>query len=69
MKFVISEPLNVHILVEQKDKLKKIQSEIYIEYKIKFSLSELVRLALEHGIPIIDKDRSYINKHIDQRGD
>lgn len=59
----------VHVFVEQKDKLKNIQSEIFEEYEIKIPISELVRLALEYGIPEIDQDRSFINQHLNfQRG-
>jgi len=67
MKYIITKPLNTHIRTEQKDALKRIQSEIFLEYKIKFPISELVRLALEQGIPKIDEDRLFVNKHLNQQ--
>lgn len=64
MRYLTSEPLTVHVFVEQKDKLKNIQSELFEKYEVKLPISELVRLALEYGIPKIDEDRSFVNQHL-----
>lgn len=67
MKYIITEKLNANVLPEQKDELKRIQSEIFSEYGINFPISELVRLALDQGIPVIDEDRSFVSKHLNQQ--
>jgi hypothetical protein len=59
MRYIETKTLNVQIYASQRKKLDVIKSEIEDEYNIKIPLSEVVRQALEVGIPAIDKDRSF----------
>jgi|GEM_PF-1885879 hypothetical protein len=59
MRYIETKTLNVQIYASQRKKLDVIKSEIENEYNIKIPLSEVVRQALEVGIPAIDKDRSF----------
>ena len=59
MRYIETKTLNVQIYASQRKKLDVIKSEIENEYNIKIQLSEVVRQALEVGIPAIDKDRSF----------
>lgn len=59
MIYIKTEPLNAYIFPQQKETLKRIQSEIFEKYKVKIPISELVRQALEHGIPAVDKDQMF----------
>ncbi len=51
--------LNCQIYAIQREKLDKLKSEIESEYNIKIPLSELVRRALDVGIPAIEEDHSF----------
>lgn len=60
MIYIKTKPLNVYVFHKQIKDLKRIQFEINREYNIKIPISELVRQALEHGIPAVDQNRSFV---------
>jgi len=60
MKYIECTTLNCQIYASQREKLNRIKSEIERDYKIKIPLSELVRRALEVGIPAINKNRNFV---------
>ena len=60
MRYIECETLNCQIYASQREKLNRIKLEIESEYNIKIPLSELVRRALEVGIPSIDNDRTFV---------
>lgn len=68
MRYIHTEPLNAYIFTQQKESLIRIQTEIMEKYKIKIPLSELVRQALEQGIPAVDKNRAFIQDLISEKG-
>jgi hypothetical protein len=55
-----TERLNCNIYTNQKKTLQKVKVEILKEHDIKVPISELVRRALEIGIPAIEKDQSFV---------
>ncbi|WP_048190705.1 hypothetical protein [Methanobacterium sp. SMA-27] len=59
MRYIETTTLNCQVYASQRQELNKIKSEIESDYNIKIPLSELVRRALEFGIPVIDKDRTF----------
>lgn len=60
MRYIKCETLNCQIYASQREELNRIKSEIESEYNIKIPLSELVRRALEMGIPAINNDRTFV---------
>lgn len=61
MRYIDTVILHTYIYSKQKKYLEKIQSELEKEYLIKIPISELVRQALEFGIPEVDKNRNFIS--------
>jgi len=59
MRYIETKTLNCQIYAVQRRELDRIKSEIESEYNIKIPLSELVRRALDVGIPAVDSDRSF----------
>lgn len=59
MRYLDTTTLNCQIYTAQRQKLDELKKEIEAEYNIKLPLSELVRQALDIGIPAIQKDRSF----------
>jgi CYTH domain-containing protein len=60
MRYIVdTSTLNVQIYASQRDHLDRIKREIEDEYNVKIPLSELVRRALEYGIPVVDADHSF----------
>jgi len=59
MRYIECTTLNCQIYASQRAELNRIKFEIESEFNIKISLSELVRQALEVGIPVINKDRTF----------
>ena len=51
--------LNCKIYTSQREELNRIKLEIESDYNMKIPLSELVRRALEVGIPAVSKDRTF----------
>lgn len=62
MKYVFTKPTTVHITTEQRNKLELIKKDIENEFNIKIPLTEIIRQALEKGIPLIKDDRTFIFK-------
>lgn len=60
MRYIETKTLNCQIYAVQRRELDRIKSEIESEYNIKIPLSELVRRALDVGIPAVDSDRSFV---------
>lgn len=60
MKYIETVPLTVHLYPRQREALEGLQNEIQKEYNIKMPLSELVREALNHGLPLVMEDRDFI---------
>jgi hypothetical protein len=60
MKYILTEPLHVHIIPKQREELDRIKKEILEDHNVKIPISELARQALKEGIPIIDKNRGYL---------
>lgn len=60
MRYIETKTLNCQIYAVQREELDRIKSEIESEYNIKIPLSELVRRALDVGIPAVDSDRSFV---------
>lgn len=59
MRYIETKTLNCQIYALQREELDRIKSEIESEYNIKIPLSELVRRALDVGIPAVDADRTF----------
>lgn len=59
MRYIETKTLNCQIYAVQREELDRIKSEIESEYNIKIPLSELVRRALDVGIPAIEEDHSF----------
>lgn len=59
MKYIECTTLNCKIYISQRKELNRIKSEIESDYNMKIPLSELVRRALEVGIPAVNKDRTF----------
>lgn len=59
MRYLDTTALNCQIYTSQRKKMDDLKREIEAEYNIKLPLSELVRQALDVGIPAIEKDRSF----------
>lgn len=60
MKYIETVPLMVHIYPKQRKTLEKLQTEIKEEYNIKIPLSELVREALNRGLPHLLDSKDFI---------
>jgi hypothetical protein len=60
MKYIYTKPTTVHITTEQRETLEEIKRDIELEFNIKIPLTEIIRQALEKGIPLIRNDRSFI---------
>lgn len=60
MKYIETVPLTVHLYPKQREALNKLQDEIKKEYNVKVPLSELVREALDHGLPQVVKNKDFI---------
>jgi hypothetical protein len=60
MKYIECTTLNCKIYISQRKELNRIKSEIESDYNMKIPLSELVRRALEVGIPAVNKDRTFV---------
>lgn len=60
MKYIENTTLNCKIYTSQRKELNRIKSEIELDYNMKIPLSELVRRALEVGIPAVNKDRTFV---------
>lgn len=60
MKYIYTKPTTVHITTEQRTKLEEIKKNVEREFDIKIPLTEIIRQALEKGIPLIKDDRSFI---------
>lgn len=60
MKYIETEPLHVHIIPKQRQELDRIKKEILQDYNIKIPISELARQVLKVGIPIVDKNRGFL---------
>ena len=59
MKYLNTTTLNCQIYTVQRDKLDELKETIEKEYNIKIPLSELVRRALDVGIPAIAEDHTF----------
>ena len=59
MRYMNTTTLNCQIYAVQRDKLQDLKNEIENEYNIKIPLSELVRRALDVGIPAIAEDHTF----------
>ena len=59
MRYIETATLNCQVYASQREELNRIKSEIESDYNIKIPFSELVRRALEVGIPAVDKDRTF----------
>lgn len=64
MKYIETVPLMVHIYPKQRKTLEKLQTEIKEEYNIKIPLSELVREALNQGLPHLLDNKDFILQRI-----
>jgi hypothetical protein len=64
MKYIETVPLTVHLYTKQRGALEKLQNEIQREYNIKIPLSELIRVALNYGLPQVMKDKDFILERI-----
>ncbi|KAF5032651.1 MAG: hypothetical protein KO318_06060 [Methanobacterium sp.] len=64
MKYIETVPLMVHIYPKQRKTLEKLQSDIKEEYNIKIPLSELVREALNQGLPHLLDNKDFILQRI-----
>lgn len=64
MKYIETVPLTVHLYPRQRGALEKLQNEIQREYKIKIPLSELIRVALNYGLPQVMEDKDFILERI-----
>jgi hypothetical protein len=64
MKYIETVPLTVHLYPKQRGALEKLQNEIQREYNIKIPLSELIRVALNYGLPQVMKDKDFILERI-----
>lgn len=62
MKYIYTKPMTVHITTEQRAKLEEIKKNVEMEFDIKIPLTEIIRQALNKGIPLIKDDRSFIFK-------
>ena len=60
MRYIECATLNCQIYASQRKELNRIKSEIETDYDMKIPLSELVRRALEVGIPTINKNRNFV---------
>ena len=64
MKYIETVPLSVHLYPKQREQLDKLQHEIKKEYGIKLPLTELVRIGLEKGLPLLLEDNSFMLERI-----
>jgi hypothetical protein len=64
VKYIETVPLMVHIYPKQRKTLEKLQSDIKEEYNIKIPLSELVREALNQGLPHLLDNKDFILQRI-----
>lgn len=64
MKYIETVPLTVHLYPKQRGALEKLQNEIQREYNIKIPLSELIRVALNYGLPQVMEDKDFILERI-----
>lgn len=60
MHYIDTKPLTMHLLRNQRVQLTKLQKNMQKKYKIKIPLSELVRQALEIGLPVITENEDKI---------
>jgi hypothetical protein len=60
MKYIDTKPITAHLLVEQLEMLQELQREIEIEFDMKISLTELIRKALNEGLPRIKRNKALI---------
>ena len=59
MRYIETKTLNCQIYAVQREELDRIKSEIESEYNIKIPISELVRRALDVGLPAVAADTSF----------
>lgn len=59
MRYLSTTPLNCQIYSVQRERLEQIKKEVENEYNIKIPLSEIVRRALDVGIPAISADHTF----------
>lgn len=64
MRYIETVPLTVHLYPKQRGALEKLQNEIQREYNIKIPLSELIRVALNYGLPQVMEDNDFILERI-----
>ena len=59
MRYIETSTLNCQIYPGQRRQLERLKAQIESEYNIKIPISELVRRALDVGIPAIEEDHSF----------
>lgn len=59
MRYIETSTLNCQIYPGQRRQLERLKSQIEKDYDIKIPISELVRRALDVGIPAIEEDHSF----------
>lgn len=64
MRYIETVPLTVHLYPKQRGALEKLQNEIQREYNVKIPLSELIRVALNYGLPQVMGDKDFILERI-----
>lgn len=64
MKYIETVPLTVHLYPKQREIIEKLQYEIKKEYQVKLPLTELVRIGLERGLPLLLEDTNFILERI-----
>jgi hypothetical protein len=60
VKYIETVQLTVYLYHKQRKALEELQDEIKKEYNIKIPLSELVREALNQGLPLVLKNKDFI---------
>ena len=59
MRYIETSTLNCQIYPGQRRELERLKAQIEQDYDIKIPISELVRRALDVGIPAIEEDHSF----------
>lgn len=60
IKYIETTQFSAHISIKQREYIEKIKSKLEKSAEIKIPLSEIVRMALDAGLPIVEKNKSGI---------
>lgn len=60
IEYIETTQLSAHVGIKQREYIEKIKSELEKSAGTKIPLSEIVRMALDAGLPIVEKNKSVI---------